>query len=153
MLRVFTFALVTAFSLFPAVSASEAQTIPQWDPPSREMPQMPRMADLQGDWLSSVQPWFRGVEQVTGAPLARMRALGEARAGEERAQVVRFNSGPLPIAVWSDRNGDGRLDMIELYRGGSMIIQVIDANFDGRANVMRIYEAGGSLLREERLNR
>lgn len=153
MLRRLTVLFVGLLALHALPSAAQGQAVPQWSPPTRDMPAMPRMAELQGDWLGGVEAWFSGVEQVSGVSPARLRAVGEARQGSERAQIVRFTSGPLPVAVWSDRNGDGRLDMLELYRGGTMVIQLIDADYDGRANVMRIHDASGALVREERLNR
>lgn len=144
-------ALFAALALAPELHSQAA--VPQWSPPTREMPAMPSMADLQGDWHSAVEPWFRGVEQLSGVSAARLRAVGEAGAGSNRAQFIRFTGGPVPVAAWSDRNGDGRLDMLELYRNGVMVIQVIDADYDGRANVMRVHDASGALVREERLNR
>jgi len=122
-----------------------------WRPPSREMPVMPQMAELSGDWMSGRSAWFGGLSSVSGVDAAGLRPVGEARRGSAQAQVVRFNNGPLPVVVWADRNGDSRADMIEIYRGGGMVIQLIDADYDGRANVLRIYDTGGSLLREERL--
>lgn len=143
-------------ALFAAlVTAPELQgqaAVPPWSPPTRDMPAMPLMADLQGDWLTPAAAWFGGVEQLSGVSTARLRAAGEARAGSDRAQFVRFTGGPVPVATWSDRNGDGRLDMLELYRNGVMVIQVIDADYDGTANVMRVHDASGALVREERLN-
>ncbi len=140
-------------ALFAGVSEAPAQAAPQWSPPSRDMPAMPSMAALQGDWLSTLGPWFRGVEQVSGVSPTRLRAMGDAKPGSDRAQLVRFSSGPVPVAVWSDRNGDGRLDLLELYRTGAVVIQLIDADYDGQANVMRILDASGTLIREERLHR
>ncbi len=153
MLRLLTVTFLALFAALTQIAELPAQAVPSWSPPSREMPDMPRMADLQGEWPSSVQGWFRGVEQVSGVSPARLRAAGEANSNSERAQFVRFTSGPVPVATWSDRNGDGRLDMLELYRNGTMVIQVIDADYDGNANVMRIHDASGALVREERLNR
>lgn len=155
MLRLLSLLIIGVYALTAGPAEARAQTpgTPQWTPPSREMPQMPRMADLQGDWLSSVLAWFRGTEQVTGAAPAGLRAAGEARPGSERAQIVRFTSGPRPVAVWTDRNGDGRLDMLELYRSGTVVVQLIDADFDGNANVVRILDASGALIREERMRR
>ncbi|HEX6070682.1 MAG TPA: hypothetical protein VFZ18_12680, partial [Longimicrobiaceae bacterium] len=66
-------------------------------------------------------------------------------------QVVRFTSGPLPVVIWSDRNGDDRADIIEIFRSGGVIIQLIDADYDGRANVLRTYDSDGELVRQERL--
>ncbi|CAN5454482.1 hypothetical protein BH24GEM3_BH24GEM3_16640 [soil metagenome] len=154
MLRRLTLVFVALFAAVAMAPELQGQAgVPQWSPPTREMPAMPLMADLQGDWLSPIAAWFGGVEQLSGVSTARLRAAGEARSGSDRAQFVRFTSGPVPVAAWSDRNGDGRLDMLELYRNGVMVIQVIDADYDGRANVMRVHDASGTLVREERLNR
>jgi hypothetical protein len=131
-----------------APAAARAQG-PQWKPPTREMPMMPRKSDLRGDWLSSRKAWFQGVETISGAAPTSLRATGEARPGSDYLQMVRFTSGPLPVVVWSDRNGDNRADIVEIYKSGGVIIQVIDADFDGSANVMRVYDAGGKLLRQE----
>lgn len=131
--------------------AARAQDIPQWRPPTTEMPAMPSLAELQGDWLGAFGTWFRNTERVSGVAPQALRASGSARAGTSQTQVARFMQGPRPVAVWTDRNGDGRADMIELYRDGARIIQVIDADYNGQANVMRIYDRGGALLREERL--
>jgi hypothetical protein len=131
--------------------AAHAQDV-QWSPPSRSMPAMPTMAELGGSgWQSSLGEWFRGIDRVSGVSTGRLRASGEPRRGSEQAQLARFSSGPLPVAVWTDRNGDGRADLIEIYRAGGVIIQLIDADYDGRANVMRVLDASGALLREERM--
>lgn len=132
----------------PAQAHAQA---PEWNPPSRDMPPMPRMAELQGDWQGAAGAWFAGVEQVSGVPADQLRATGEAKPGSDRAQLVRFTSGPLPIAVWTDRNGDERADLIELYRDGTIVVQLIDANYDGQADVLRSYGASGALLHERRL--
>jgi hypothetical protein len=60
---------------------------------------------------------------------------------------VRFTtaSTPVPVAVWSDRNGDGKSDMIEIYRRGQVAFQLIDADYDGTANVIREYNAAGGV--------
>lgn len=150
MLRILMLALV---SLALAVRAPEARAqtspSPEWTPPSRDMPMMPRMAELQGDWQSALGAWFRGVEQVSGVPTGRLRAGGEAGKGSERAQLARFTSGPVPVAIWTDRNGDERVDMIELYRAGGVVVQLIDADYDGKANVIRFLDASGGLVREQ----
>jgi hypothetical protein len=149
MLRMLMLALV---SLALAIGAPEVQAqsapAPDWTPPSREMPMMPLMSELQADWQSALGAWFRGVEQVSGVPTARLRAGGEAGKGSQRAQLARFTSGPVPVAVWTDRNGDERADIIELYRGGGVVVQLIDADYDGKANVIRILDASGGLVRE-----
>jgi hypothetical protein len=142
-------ALALALSLLVAPRA-EAQSGTDWRPPSRAMPMMPRMAELQGDWRGAHTGWFDGTDQISGIAVAQLRAMGEKGAGDH-AQVVRFSGGPIPAIVWSDRNGDNRADMIEIFRTGGVIIQVIDADFDGQANVLRVYDASGRLLREERL--
>lgn len=117
-----------------------------WSPPSRDMPAMPAVTELEGGWVSSQGAWF------AGSSVANLKGSASgARAG--KALQIRFtNAGtPVPVAVWSDRNGDGKSDMIELYRGGTVVIQVIDADYDGRANVVREYDSSGSLSRETRL--
>jgi len=118
-----------------------------WSPPSKDMPGMPAVADLQGGWVSTQGAWFAGVGDVSGI---RGAASG-ARAG--RALQVRFTnaSTPVPVAVWSDRNGDGKADMIEIYRRGAVVFQLIDADYDGTANVVREYDASGAFARETRL--
>jgi hypothetical protein len=122
-----------------------------WTPPSRQMPAMPRSGDLRGDWMAPRSAWFQGSEQISGVAAGNLRAMGEPRPGSEVLQIARFTSGPVPVQVWSDRNGDGRCDMLELYRAGGMIIQVIDPDYDGNMDVVRYYDAGGKLLREERM--
>jgi hypothetical protein len=123
----------------------------EWRPPSRQMPQMPQVAELSGDWLSPRAAWFGGVRAIAGVEPSQLRSVGEARRGSTQAQVVRFNSGPIPVVVWQDRNGDGVADMIEIFRGGVVVLQVIDADYDGMANVVRSYDANGVLSREDRL--
>jgi hypothetical protein len=127
-----------------------AQT-PNWRPPSTEMPMMPRAAELQNDWMSANAAWFSGVEAVSGVAPERLRAGGDRRRGSEHLQIVRFGMGPLPVVIWSDRNGDDRADMIEIFRSGGVIIQLIDADYSGRANVLRVYDESGALVREDRL--
>jgi hypothetical protein len=131
-----------------SVGSAEAQ---DWRPATRQMPTMPQMSELSGDWLNSSSGWFSGIEAVAGVDPSRLRAVGEARRGSPSAQVVRFNHGPVPAVVWQDRNGDGRADMVEIFRGGGVVVQVVDADYDGQANVLRRYDSGGSLVREERL--
>lgn len=123
----------------------------EWRPPSRQMPPMPRMAELSGDWLTPRAAWFSGTAAISGVQPGELRATGQARGGTPLAQVVHFSRGPLPVVVWQDRNGDGRSDMVELYRNGGLVVQVIDADYDGLADVMRIYSANGALSREEKL--
>lgn len=141
-------ALLTLLLAVPAAARAQG---PDWRPPSREMPSMPTAAELRGDWLSARGAWFNGVERAAGVAPQSLRATGEARPGGDRLQLARFNSGALPVVVWSDRNGDGRCDMIDLYRSGGVIVQLIDADYDGSANVMRVYDASGALVRQERL--
>lgn len=123
----------------------------EWRPPSTQMPPMPSMGELSGDWLAPRAAWFNGVAAVSGTDPSRLSAVGEARRGSSEAQVVRFNSGPVPAVVWQDRNGDGRADIIEILRSGGVIFQLIDAEYDGSADVLRVYDRGGSLVREEGL--
>ena len=123
----------------------------EWRPPASEMPAMPQMSELSGDWLGSRAAWFSGVEAIAGVAPSQLRAVGEPRRGASDTQVVRFNRGPVPVVVWQDRNGDSRADMIEIYRSGGVVVQVIDADYDGRANVVRTYDSGGRLSNEERL--
>jgi hypothetical protein len=122
-----------------------------WTPPSREMPQMPSLSELTGDWLAPRAAWFAGVARVSGIEPSALRAQGEAPRGSATSRVVRFSSGPVPVVTWADRNGDGRADLIEIYRGGTISVQLVDADYDGVANVLRLYDAGGTLLRENRL--
>ena len=130
--------------------AAQAQQ-EDWSPPSREMPVMPRASELKGDWMGPRSSWFRGVDGVSGVAASGLQAVGEPRGGSAHTQIVRFTSGPVPVVVWSDRNGDTRADMIEIFRSGGIIIQVIDADFDGAANVVRVYDTQGKLLRQNPL--
>jgi hypothetical protein len=141
------FAAVLALAAGAAVPAAGQGGA--WAPPSRAMPEMPAMAELDGAWRGALAAWFRGTDEISGVPLAQVRATGEAGTGG-RSAYVRFMGGPRAVAVWSDRNGDGRADMIEIYRGGSVAFQLIDSNYDGHANVLRAYDSGGALLRETR---
>lgn len=130
----------------------EAQTpAADWSPPSRSMPSMPAMADLEGNWQGSLGSWFRGLDGVSGVSLASVRAAGETTRGSAQAKFVRFTAGPRQVAVWSDRNGDGRCDQLELYRSGAVVVQLLDPDYDGTANVLRLYDASGALARETRL--
>jgi hypothetical protein len=142
--------LLSAFLLFLAPAAASAQG-PDWRPPSAAMPMMPRAAEIQGDWLGPRADWFRGLDGVAGVGASGLRATGEPRGGSDHVQIARFTSGPLPVVIWSDRNGDDRADIIEIFRSGGVIIQVIDADYNGSANVIRTYDASGELLRQERL--
>lgn len=141
--------ILLASVLLLSVVASVPLRAQEWRPSTREMPLMPSGDELSGDWLSSRSAWFAGVESISGIAPSRLVPVGEGRG--PRTQVVRFNSGPVPVVVWQDRNGDGRADMVEIFRGGGVAVQVIDADYDGRANVLRRYDASGSLIREERL--
>jgi hypothetical protein len=149
---------LVALSFLVALSAAlvaprtlVAQESAEWRPPTTEMPQMPTMASLQGEWRSQLSAWFRGVDRVAGVDARTLRASGSPRAGSTRAALVRFMAGPVPAVVWTDRNGDDRADMIEIFRGGTAVIQLIDADYSGVANVLRVYDAAGGLVREERL--
>ena len=141
---IFTFLLVLC-----APAAANAQG--DWRPPSREMPMMPRAAEIRGDWMGGRGQWFQGLDGVTGVGASDLRASGEPRAGSEHVQIARFTSGPLPVVIWSDRNGDDRADIIEIFRSGGVIIQVVDADYDGSANVVRTYDASGKLIRQDRM--
>lgn len=147
MLRFVPFALLALVALAPGTARAQGN----WRPPSREMPQMPRVSELGGDWISPRQAWFSGVEGVAGVPAARLRATGEPRPGSDVTLIVRFSDGPLPVVVWSDLGGDTRADRVEIFRRGGIIIQLIDADWDGQANVLRVYDASGKLLREDRM--
>jgi hypothetical protein len=129
-------------ALIALVAASSPRQ--DWTPPSRQMPDMPAAAELQGAWRTTLAPWFGGVDQQ----LDGVRAIGEG--GGARPRMVRFVGGSRPVASWTDRNGDGRADLIEVFRGGAVAFQLIDADYDGNANVLRIYDASGALAREQR---
>ena len=143
-------ALVLSGTLLLLGAPGALAQIPDWRPPSKQMPQMPGQSDLAGDWVSSHGDWFRGVDRVAGVATAGLRGAGEP-AGGGAFRVARFMSGPIPAVIWSDRNGDRRADMIEILKSGGVIIQLIDADYDGAANVLRVYDASGALLREERM--
>lgn len=140
--------LLLAALLLLLTGAAQAQ---DWRPPSSEMPMMPRVSEIRGEWLGPRAEWFRGLEEVAGVSASGLRAAGDARGGGEYVQVARFTSGPFPVVVWSDRNGDNRADMIEIFRSGSVVVQLIDADYDGRANVIRRYDGAGTLVNQERL--
>jgi hypothetical protein len=145
--------VLTIAALGSAGSAAPlaAQDSPQWRPPTNQMPQMPTAASLQGNWQAELSGWFRGVDQIAGVDTRSLRANSSPRPGSARVQLVRFMAGPVPVVVWTDRNGDERADMIEIFRGGTAVVQLIDADYNGVANVLRVYDATGSLIREERL--
>ena len=139
--------LVSLLLLAPVAASAQAD----WRPPSARMPAMPTAAEIRDDWLGSRADWFRGLDGVAGVSASGLRASGEPRAGSDQVQIARFTSGPLPVVIWSDRNGDGRADIIEIFRSGGVIIQLIDADYDGSANVIRTYDADGELLRQDRM--
>jgi hypothetical protein len=143
----FTLAAVAAIAI-SAVPAG-AQDVPQWRPSTTEMPSMPTAAEMRGDWMSRLAPWFSGLETVAGVGVSGLRA-GAPRGGGP-ADVARFMSGPVPVVVMTDRNGDQRADMIEYFRDGRLVAQVIDANYSGQANSVRFYDTAGGLIREVRL--
>lgn len=140
-----------ALGLLGLTLAARPAGAQEWRPPSRQMPTMPEISELAGDWLTPRNAWFTGVPSISGVQPGELRAVGQARSGSPLAQVVHFYRGPLPVVVWQDRNGDGRSDIIEIYRRGALVVQIIDADYDGLANVMRIYSSGGSLSREDKL--
>ncbi|HEV2146736.1 MAG TPA: hypothetical protein VGR37_04915 [Longimicrobiaceae bacterium] len=141
------FLVVLGACALAAPGVSHAQG---WSPPSR-MPDMPRMADLQGSWQGAVGGWAGQMAQVSSTSAGEIRAAGETTPGSDRAKLVRFTAGVFPVATWSDRNGDGRCDMVEIFRQGSRVYQLIDADYDGNPNVLRVYSPSGELLRDERL--
>lgn len=149
MLRHAAAAFAAATVLVLGARRAEAQS--EWAPPSRQMPAMPEMAALDGDWQSALGSWFAGVEAVAGVAPGTLRARAETTSGSSRAKLVRFTAGMRPVVVWSDRNGDGRCDMLEIYRGGTAVVQMLDPDFDGVGNVVRLYDGGGSLAKETRL--
>lgn len=134
-------------ALAAAPTTADAQV---WSPPGRQMPAMPSSADLAGDWLGPRASWFAGLQASAGVAPAELRAVGEPR-GATVTRMVRFQAGPLPVVVWSDRDGDGQADLVEVYRAGGVIVQLIDADYDGNANVIRRYDASGALISEERM--
>ena len=140
-------ALPFVFLLLAAPALAAAQ---EWNPPSAQMPMMPSISEIRGDWMGPRAEWFRGLNAVAGVGAASLRASGDPGRGD-RVQIARFSSGPLPVVIWSDRNGDERADVIEIYRSGGVVVQVIDADYDGRANVIRRYDESGTLLGQERL--
>lgn len=140
--------LLALLLLLPVAARAQA---PNWRPPSSEMPSMPTAAEIRGDWMGPRADWFRGLDGVAGVSASSLRASGDPRGGSDQVQVARFTSGPLPVVIWSDRNGDGRADIIEIFRSGGVIIQVIDADYDGSANVVRTYDASGELIRQDRM--
>lgn len=139
--------LLGASLLLGAALPARAQG-PDWRPPSRTMPSMPQMTELQRDWRSAVGPWLSGVTRVSGVPAGEVRAEGETTPGSGRARFVRFLRGHFPLGSWQDRNGDGRCDMVELFRDGARVVQAVDADYDGTINKLRFYDASGALVRE-----
>jgi hypothetical protein len=126
-----------------ALAAAPARAGQEWTPPSKQMPQMPAAAELDGGWKGSAGAWFGG----TGVQLDQVRASGE---GGARLRFVRFTVNMRPVEVWSDRNGDGRADLVEVFRDGGLTHRLVDSDYDGTANALRVYGAGGGLTREER---
>ena len=133
-----------AVAALVAVTLAAGPVRQEWSPPSRQMPQMPAAAELEGAWRGSLGAWFNGL----GVSVDQIRADGE---GGAKTKFVRFTGNMRPVETWSDRNGDGRADLIEVYRGGALAYQLIDADYDGNANALRVYNAGGGLAREERM--
>lgn len=138
--------------LLLAALAAPVSAQGDWRPPGRSMPVMPTSAELSGDWLTPRGSWFRGLQATTGAAPSALTATGEPR-GADVYRVVRFQSGPLPVVVWTDRDGDGTADSVELYRDGGVVAQLVDSDYDGNANVLRRYDSSGALISEERIDR
>lgn len=143
--------LLAAVCLSATLAAAPRGHAQEWSPPSRDMPTMPLAADMRADWLGPRAPWFSGIEPFAGVGASQLALTGDRRRGSDHLQIARFSRGPVPVVVWSDRNGDGRADIIEIYKAGGVIIQLIDVDYSGQANVLRVYDARGALLREDRL--
>lgn len=126
-----------------------AQT--DWRPPTPQMPEMPRIAELRGNWMSPRAIWFQGVDRVSGVAPGELRASGEPGSGTGSLHIARFSAGPVPVVVWSDRNGDARCDLIEIFRDGGVVVQVIDPDYDGTAEFIRLYDTSGALVRQDRM--
>jgi hypothetical protein len=124
------------------MAAAPLRTAQEWTPPSRQMPEMPAVADLGGAWRGALGGWFAGL----GVSVAQVQAQGEG--GGARPRFVRFTSDMRPVESWSDRNGDGRADLIEVYRDGALAYQLVDSGYDGHAHVLRAYDSTGGLARE-----
>jgi hypothetical protein len=140
-------AAVVALAVLTAVKLRAQQQ--DWTPPSREMPEMPAQAQLDGGWRATLGAWFRGADEGLGG----IRAVGDGAPRSvvnARPQLVRFMGGSRPVAEWTDRNGDGRADKVEVYRGGALVYQLVDSDYNGTANVLRVYDASGALARENR---
>jgi hypothetical protein len=127
--------------LFPLVATSALAQ--EWTPPSRQMPEMPSTADLDGGWKRQIGAWFEGA----GVSLAAIRPHGEG--GRYTPRIVYFAIDSTVVETWSDRNGDGRADLIIVRLPNATEYQFIDADYDGWANVLRTYKAG-ALAREEK---
>lgn len=143
MLRYTSLAFAALLLALSSVQTGHAQ---DWQPPSRDMPSMPSLAELTPAWMTGRSAWLGGAGTLSAGDLA---VSGEPRPGTQQAQVVRVSSGPLPVVVWQDRNGDSRVDLIEIFRNGTVVTQIIDAEYDGQANVVRRYNEAGALLQEE----
>lgn len=151
MLRtMFAISSIAVLSLLWAPQAG-AQAGGDWMPPSQQMPMMPTTAELGGDWLGPRAAWFQGIQGAAGVSASALRASGDAGRGSGRAQIARFSDGPIPVVLWTDRNGDGRADIIEIFRRGGVVVQLIDPDYDSNANVVRYYDGSGELLREVRM--
>lgn len=132
--------LLTALTL----GAAPPHARQEWAPPSRQMPQMPAMAELSGAWRGTLAGWFGGL----GVSLGDVTAQGEG--GGVRPRFVRFTADMRPVEAWTDRNGDGRADMVEVYRDGALLARLVDTDYDGGANSLRRYDSSGAVTREER---
>ncbi|MDQ3556835.1 MAG: hypothetical protein M3409_08670 [Gemmatimonadota bacterium] len=144
MKRLPIFLAILVAAIFAAAAPGSAQ---EWTLPTRQMPAMPRMAEMAGGWQEGAGAWAASAQQLSGVSVGQMRAIGDAAPRGDRAGFVRFTGEARPVATWADRNGDGRADMVELFRNGVLAVQVIDADYDGRVNAVRHFDASGKPVR------
>ena len=142
------FAAVLCVALVAVATHGNAQ---DWTPPTRQMPMMPRMAEIPSGWQAGAGPWAASAQGLSGVSVAQMRAVGDAAAQGDRAGFVRFTGEARPVATWTDRNGDGRADMVELFRNGVLAVQVIDADYSGTINAVRHFDGSGKPTRTDTL--